>query len=262
LHYLRLQRQSPASEATATNGDASREEDQEGNSNRTAVTKKTDSVIKLGFVSPFRYWSSRLWTSSSLRPSKLNEGSFKKPYFTASILGYIAGMIATEAAMHFADHPQPALLYLVPGVLIFVWLTAAIRGELKAMWNYTEQEEEKDKEEKSKQSTNDKAIKDNDKKTEAANGKSPIKSIFSFSRSNTASSKTDDRETSSNEKVEKLEQTFRRDPARDLVFFSVSWNKPSQGRRLSDGEPKWVVPDQVQSVSYDKGHSDKRLRTG
>jgi len=261
LHYLRLQRQIPAPEAIATNGDASREEDQEDTSNRKAVTQKTDDVIKLGFVSPFRYWSSRLWTSSSLRPSKLNEGSFKKPYFTASILGYIAGMIATEAAMHFADHPQPALLYLVPGVLIFVWLTAAIRGELKAMWNYTEQEEE-EKEDKSKQSTDGKAIKDDDKKTEAANGKSPIQSIFSFSRSNTASSKTEDKETSSKEKVKELEQTFRRDPARDLVFFSVSWNKPGQGRRLSDGEPKWVVPDQVQSVSYDKGHSDKRLRTG
>lgn len=44
------------------------------------------------------------------------------------------------------NHAQPALLYLVPGVLGSVWITATVRGELSLMWHYTEaiDEEEDD----------------------------------------------------------------------------------------------------------------------
>ena len=35
-------------------------------------------------------------------------------------------------------HGQPALLYLVPGVLGALWLTGLVRGEVKDMWTYTE----------------------------------------------------------------------------------------------------------------------------
>jgi minor histocompatibility antigen H13 len=33
---------------------------------------------------------------------------------------------------------QPALLYLVPGVLGSLWFTGLVRGEIKQMWKYTE----------------------------------------------------------------------------------------------------------------------------
>lgn len=64
---------------------------------------------------------------------------FGKEYFWASIGGYIAGMLATLMVMHVWKHAQPALLYLVPGVLGSIWGMAAWRGELKLMWNYTEE---------------------------------------------------------------------------------------------------------------------------
>lgn len=64
---------------------------------------------------------------------------FKKVYFLASIGGYILGMMVTLMVMHVWKHAQPALLYLVPGVLGSIWGTAALRGELSLMWNYTEE---------------------------------------------------------------------------------------------------------------------------
>lgn len=65
--------------------------------------------------------------------------TFGKEYFWSSIYGYIAGMIATLMVMHVFKHAQPALLYLVPGVLGSIWGTAAYRGELGLMWHYTEE---------------------------------------------------------------------------------------------------------------------------
>lgn len=66
---------------------------------------------------------------------------FRKVYFLASIGGYILGMMVTLIVMHVWKHAQPALLYLVPGVLGSIWGTAALRGELSLMWNYTEEGE-------------------------------------------------------------------------------------------------------------------------
>nr|POF05969.1 signal peptide peptidase [Quercus suber] len=64
--------------------------------------------------------------------------SFSKPYFTASMVGYLVGMLTTLGIMSVFDHAQPALLYLVPGVLISIWGTALVRGELRPMWEFTE----------------------------------------------------------------------------------------------------------------------------
>lgn len=64
---------------------------------------------------------------------------FGKEYFLSSIGGYILGMMATLMVMHVWKHAQPALLYLVPGVLGSIWGMAAWRGELSLMWNYTEE---------------------------------------------------------------------------------------------------------------------------
>jgi len=38
------------------------------------------------------------------------------------------------------DHGQPALLYLVPGCLLAVLGTAALKGEISLMWNFDEEE--------------------------------------------------------------------------------------------------------------------------
>lgn len=68
-------------------------------------------------------------------------GGFAKPYFTAAMGGYVMGMVATLLVMHAWKHAQPALLYLVPGVLGAVWGTAAVKGEVKAVWAYSEEAE-------------------------------------------------------------------------------------------------------------------------
>jgi minor histocompatibility antigen H13 len=47
-------------------------------------------------------------------------------------------MLTTLAVLKIYNHAQPALLYLVPGVLIALWGTALVRGELPLMWAYTE----------------------------------------------------------------------------------------------------------------------------
>ncbi|KAI5370714.1 Putative presenilin/signal peptide peptidase [Septoria linicola] len=102
-------------------------------------TLKTE-VEKAPYVSVTSSWGDKLWTTGSARvdlPAQLS-ASFSKPYFTASMIGYIIGMITTLVFMSVFQHAQPALLYLVPGVLISTWGTGLIRGELKEMWNFTE----------------------------------------------------------------------------------------------------------------------------
>lgn len=109
-------------------------------------------VIKTPYVSPAEAWGDRIWTSPLLAsplparpfPPYTPRNVFPKPYFTASLLGYTLGMLATLAAMHLSAHPQPALLYLVPAVLASLWLTALARRELLHLWHYSEAEPEPD----------------------------------------------------------------------------------------------------------------------
>ncbi|KAL4997054.1 signal peptide peptidase-domain-containing protein [Aspergillus recurvatus] len=95
-------------------------------------------------------WGERFWAPSArsnepeLEPPYCDARSFPKTYFTASIVGYTIGMVTTLAIMQIFDHPQPALLYLVPGVLISLWGTALAKGQVHEMWNFSDAEEEED----------------------------------------------------------------------------------------------------------------------
>ncbi|RAL10990.1 aspartic endopeptidase [Aspergillus homomorphus CBS 101889] len=97
-------------------------------------------------------WGERFWTRSvapkepELQPPYHDAQSFPKTYFKASIVGYLVGMVATLVVMQIFDHPQPALLYLVPGVLISLWGTALVRNEIGEMWEYSEGEEDEEEE--------------------------------------------------------------------------------------------------------------------
>jgi minor histocompatibility antigen H13 len=42
------------------------------------------------------------------------------------------------------NHAQPALLYLVPGVLISSTGTSIFKGEFKALWNFNEEKVQKE----------------------------------------------------------------------------------------------------------------------
>jgi minor histocompatibility antigen H13 len=81
-------------------------------------------------------WGERYWTGDE------DGAEFSKFYFYMSLGGYFVGILTTLIVMHVFKHAQPALLYLVPGVLGSVWLGALIKGELGVMWNYSEEGEE------------------------------------------------------------------------------------------------------------------------
>lgn len=100
-----------------------------------------DSSPKPTYQTATGYWGERFWTRSlpkSALPSEIAGAVFPKVYFYASVVGYVVGMISTLVILNVFNHAQPALLYLVPGVLVALWGTALCRGELKLMWNYTE----------------------------------------------------------------------------------------------------------------------------
>lgn len=68
--------------------------------------------------------------------------TFAKPYFHSGLVGYIVGLATTLYVMIVWEAAQPALLYLVPSCLGSSLLCAVVRGELKELFAYTEEEEE------------------------------------------------------------------------------------------------------------------------
>ncbi|KAK0661991.1 Minor histocompatibility antigen H13 [Lasiodiplodia hormozganensis] len=125
LHYLRKQTTLKASsQATEANKDS-------GATSDASSTDQSVQIVKAPYASVSNKWGEWFWARSAAH-------SFPKPYFTATMVGYVVGMLTTLAAMQIADHAQPALLYLVPGVLIACWGTALVRGELKVMQDFSE----------------------------------------------------------------------------------------------------------------------------
>ena len=141
---------------------------QTGNNISADVANKTSQPtaepVKAEYQNATGGWGERFWVGKrddSNEPT--NCGTFPKTYFYAGVYGYIIGMVMTLGVMSVWGHAQPALLYLVPGVLGALWLTALDEGDLKTMWEYDETEPEDTPDKKS----------DEPKKT--------LKSIFSVS---------------------------------------------------------------------------------
>mmetsp|Transcript_19477 Transcript_19477/g.23324 ORF Transcript_19477/g.23324 Transcript_19477/m.23324 type:complete len:382 (+) Transcript_19477:258-1403(+) len=65
-------------------------------------------------------------------------GNASKPYFHSAFAGYAIGLITTIAVMNIFNAAQPALLYIVPGVLISVAICAAVRGDSADLLAYEE----------------------------------------------------------------------------------------------------------------------------
>eukprot|EP00420_Gonyaulax_spinifera_P021297 CAMPEP_0197897656 /NCGR_PEP_ID=MMETSP1439-20131203/42298_1 /TAXON_ID=66791 /ORGANISM="Gonyaulax spinifera, Strain CCMP409" /LENGTH=529 /DNA_ID=CAMNT_0043518297 /DNA_START=93 /DNA_END=1682 /DNA_ORIENTATION=- len=55
-------------------------------------------------------------------------------YFTAGVIGYTLGLLATFVSLYLMEHGQPALLFLVPGTLVPTCLIGCRKGELHSMW--------------------------------------------------------------------------------------------------------------------------------
>lgn len=153
MFYLKKMRSSamPAS-STATDSKAA-----SGSSVFLANKSYVEENRKPAYFSPTglqgdRYWTApstlsllpfpfTIFTSQSRQagvPAEVLGGVFPKTYFYASIFGYITGMLVTLFVLNAYNHAQPALLYLVPGVLGSLWGTGLLRGEHKEMWHYTE----------------------------------------------------------------------------------------------------------------------------
>ncbi|KAL2181101.1 signal peptide peptidase-domain-containing protein [Thermothelomyces heterothallicus CBS 202.75] len=111
----------------------------------TSTTTTQNRRVKAPYVDTRGQWGNRFWTTPLGRLSPVRDAAeaisataFPKPYFYASVVGYAAGMLVTLTVMLVFNHGQPALLYLVPSVTGSLWLTGLVRGEVKDMWNYTE----------------------------------------------------------------------------------------------------------------------------
>lgn len=101
--------------------------------------------VKAPFVDPRGQWGNAFWTTSwrdmasgKSAVKSIADTAFPKTYFHATIFGYLFGMVATVAVLLIFRHGQPALLYLVPGVVGSAYLTGWSRGELGDMLTYTE----------------------------------------------------------------------------------------------------------------------------
>lgn len=62
-----------------------------------------------------------------------------KTYFWACVVGYLIAILTTVVVMIIFEHGQPALLYLVPGCLFSVLITALIKGETAYVWSFSEE---------------------------------------------------------------------------------------------------------------------------
>ncbi|KAJ8104842.1 hypothetical protein ONZ43_g7665 [Nemania bipapillata] len=135
--YMYYYRQQKLKEVELKTDDAS--------SGKLITTKETQRiVIKPDYVNPQGQWGDRFW-GTKLRKAfspdatpALKASAFPKPYFHAAMVGYLFAMVVTLAMLLAFKHAQPALLYLVPGVVMAVWATGAVRGEIAEMWKYTE----------------------------------------------------------------------------------------------------------------------------
>jgi minor histocompatibility antigen H13 len=59
-------------------------------------------------------------------------------YFLMNMLGYSIGIISTIIVMVVFQAAQPALLYLVPGCLLFSIIPAYLNGDFNELWDYSE----------------------------------------------------------------------------------------------------------------------------
>lgn len=69
---------------------------------------------------------------------------FKKRYFYVSIICYIIGLLVTLLMLNIYKTGQPALLYIVPSLLLGVISTSFFTGSWKDLWSYEENVDEFD----------------------------------------------------------------------------------------------------------------------
>ncbi|KAI0559418.1 Presenilin/signal peptide peptidase [Gracilaria domingensis] len=103
--------------------------------NDTSMLGLGDIVIPGLFIALMLRFDIRHCNLSQAIPSRL-------PYFFSAVLAYIAGLVATYAALTVFEAAQPALLYLVPSCLLTALGMSAVKREMVELIAYTEEEED------------------------------------------------------------------------------------------------------------------------
>ena len=75
---------------------------------------------------------------------------YSKPYFWTALAGYCFALALTIGIMTVFKRAQPALLYLSPVGIIVPLLVALVRGEVGALWAFSEEESEDEAKSKKK----------------------------------------------------------------------------------------------------------------
>lgn len=107
-------------------------------------TETKHKEVKARYANVQGSWADWFWVRGWMPfgkkelPIEIASTVFPKTYFYATVIGYCLGMAVTLAMLLIFQQGQPALLYLVPGVLGSIYLLALARGELKQVWGYTE----------------------------------------------------------------------------------------------------------------------------
>lgn len=234
---------------------------------KARAEESNEETVKAQYQHATGSWGERFWAppvvprEPELQPPYHDARSFPKTYFKASLVGYVVGMITTLLAMQYSNHAQPALLYLVPGVLISLWGTAFFRGEIRTMWDFSDAEEEEEKEEGKDEDSEKKA---DDDKTEAGHEQKSLfmrilsgdlKAFISgtdhSAQKKTEKEKNGDSATKSDETTEGEESDMSREQAKkddqDLFLISLSFHRRSHTNSdsSSGGESSAVVDGMV-----------------
>lgn len=85
----------------------------------------------------FKYKKCKGNVKEMFRSVNIHE-NFSKPYFFSISVLYQLGLIVTYCMMFYFQHPQPALLYLVPACILAIFGCSTYKKEFKAMIKYQE----------------------------------------------------------------------------------------------------------------------------
>ena len=137
----------------------------DGNSVMVSVAKNFEAPIKLLFPKTLPAIAGQFsmlglgdivipgfYVAMTLRYDK-NIGKGKTSVFEWCFIGYCLGLGTTVFVMHVFKAAQPALLYIVPAVLIFSFTGAAVAGNASSFSNYVEEAEEKPEDKEAEKKT-------------------------------------------------------------------------------------------------------------
>lgn len=57
-------------------------------------------------------------------------------YFTVALVAYTLALVTTMAVMQIFKHGQPALLYIVPYLLVSFSITVVVKGDVSVAWGF------------------------------------------------------------------------------------------------------------------------------